>query len=221
MAARRGVVLTEEHRDLIATGELSLNELAGQLGISRQSLHTNFRRRGWPTTPTGDAVADTPAQPQPAPGSRPRQRPARTRPAATASTLPPAPIALPEAPAAPAMVDLSDDADLTELARRELANVALLGIAEARSILARGKLGAQALKAVVAAAGLADQLLRRAGHDVASTADQVAPRMIISEMTAAEVEAKRAEVEAEHNEAFGIVEDDDELDDGAPQLAAA
>lgn len=230
MAARRNVNLTTEHRDLIAAGELSLNELGGRLGVTRQTLHTNFKRRGWPTTPMADAGADdAPERHQPAPGSLTRQKPASARSASPTSSLLTAPVASPGPPAPPAAAiassPVADDGDLLEVARQELANVGLLVLAQTRNALARTQPGPQGIKALAAAAALADQLLRRAGLDVANPADAQVPRMVIAEMTAAECEAARAAAEAEHNESFGAAEDDDELDGDidrdAPQLAAA
>lgn len=233
MAARRNVNLTTEHRDLIAAGELSLNELAGQLGVTRQTLFVNFKRRGWRTTPVeaDDAGALSSPAEGASPGSRTtpstkrRQKPRNARSALTASTQPPAPTASPEAPLAPATVEIATAEEMVEHARRAIAAVALATLDRAHEVLSKPPIGAQSIRACIAAGALAIDQLARAGYDVATAGDQVAPRMIISEMTAAEVEQTRAAAEAEHNESFGAAEDDDELDGDidrdAPQLAAA
>lgn len=212
MAARRGVTLTEEHRDIIATGQLSMNELAGRLGISRQSLHTNFKRRGWSTTATADAVANAPAQPQRVLGSSARQRPVSARVASLAPCGVPPASASPGAPTAPAAAEIATAEELTEHARRAIAAVALAALDRAHEILSK-PLGASALKAAVAASAIAADQLARAGFDVASVGDQVAPTMTIMEMTAAEIEATQAAVEREYLQAIGAVEAEEDADD--------
>jgi hypothetical protein len=54
VARPRGVVLLDEHRRRVAAGELSLAELAAELGVARQSLHAAFKRRSWPTKPAAE-----------------------------------------------------------------------------------------------------------------------------------------------------------------------
>lgn len=225
MARRRNVSLTPEHARRVADGEATLSELAAELGIARQSLHTTFRRKGWPTTPVAampSPASTAPTAGPPAPGSptmapKGRRKPTSTQSAAPASISPAAPIGAPGAPAPPvtaiASAPVDDDGDLVEVARQELGNVALLVLARARDMLARTQPGPTGLKAVAAAAEVADRLLRRAGIDVANPADEQAPRMIISELTAAEVEATQWQVEAEYRQATGAVED---ADDTAP-----
>jgi hypothetical protein len=133
--------------------------------------------------------------------------------------MPPTQIAYPGQPqAAPAAIPsptFADSDDLTEAARIELANVALLALAQARDALARSQLGPQALKAVVAAAQTADTLLRRAGLDLANPAAGQAPQLTIREMTAERAAEIQAAVEAEYRgEMPGeLVDDADEMDE--------
>ena len=101
---------------------------------------------------------------------------------------------------------------MVEHARRAIAAVALAALDRAHEILSK-PLGASALKAAVAATVLAADQLRRAGFDVTSAGDQAAPTMIIQEMTAAEIEATQAAVEAEYRRAVGADEADEDADD--------
>ena len=118
MAARRGIVLTEQHRDRVAAGLATLSETAIELGLTKQALHTNFRRRGWPTRPIdlddNKHQALAPADDEPAASAAQRRtRPQRAHRAASPS---PSPRQRPAASQAPT-IDLHE----TEITGKALA----------------------------------------------------------------------------------------------------
>lgn len=235
MAARKNVELTKEHARRVASGSLTLSELATELGISKQGAHYRLRSKGWPTGPTdagnvAQAASAAPRAPQASTAasrpSTPRrcQRAASARSAAPASSVPPEAAASPEPLQAPPAVEIHSHGEMVEHARRAVAATALAALDRAYEILSK-PVGPQGLKAAISAVALAGDQLRRAGFDIATAGEAQAPRMIIQEMTAAEVEATRAEVEAEHRESFGTDDDDDELaediDEAGPRQRAA
>lgn len=235
MARKAGIALDEACAARVAAGELSLSELAGLCGISRQAVWKTFKRRGWSTRPAGDAgqVSDGVGRDSPgvgaatgAPGSDSGPSGAISAAAAPPHPLDPdrapaaalAPPAAPPLPALPAIA-VADADDLTELTRQAVANAALLAVAQANRILAGPQLGAQSLKAAVAAVALAVDQLERVGLLVDGAAANQAPTMTIVEMSASECAAAQLEAEAGYHGLEPI--DGDELeDDDEGELAA-
>lgn len=239
MARKAGTVLDEACAARVANGELSLSELAGLCGVSRQAVWKTFKRRGWSTRPAGDTCQESPGvgahgerlgagtptgTATGAPGAESGPSGAISAAAAPRHPLDPesrstAPVAPPAAPPLPAIA-VADADDLTELTRQAVANAALLAVAQANRILASSQLGAQSLKAAVAAVALAVDQLERAGITLDGTSGDTAPRMIIEELDAAACE--RIQIEAER-EYLGLVEpvDGDELEDADKAELAA
>lgn len=206
MAARRGVELGEEHRQRVMAGEVTLASLAAEIGVTRQTLFTAFRRRGWPTT-----AEDQPAKADTAPKAP--KKPARRQQPSPAPICPPASNPSPTAALAPpAALPWTTAAELAEFARQQVAGVALLTLAQLVDQLSRQRLGPGALKAGVQAAQGAAELLHRAGILLDQEGAQEAPKMIFVEMTAAEIATVQEQAEREFR-GEACIDDDDDPDD--------
>ena len=212
MVAKKGVVIGDEHQQLISSGHSTIAELADQLGVSRQTLHKIFTRRGWATKPEATIPAPTtPAvTPTPATGSGRRFR---RRPPAAGTILPPASASAPNvAPGALSVPSLpiptlASAEDLADLTRIELSNAALLAIALARDMMANNNVGPAGLKSIVAAMAGAADLLARCGSDLDASVSNGVTSLTVSEFAAADIERIRAEVEVAYHEGFGVADD--------------
>lgn len=196
---------SEDDRLRVALGEITLAELATLRGVSRQAAHQAFRRRGWATGrewPEGGPEAqDPPAG-------------VAVLPATSAGASP---------AAAPIALVWSSDEDLAELARLETRNAGLLLLSKVRDQLSGPHpLSPQAAKMAATALSLSVDLLERLGLPIAADMSQAVPRMLISEMTAAEMEATQAAAEAAHRGEYGGDDGDEPaLDDTlAPEPAS-
>lgn len=191
--------LTDDDRLAVANAETTIADIAAMRGVSRQAVHQAFARRGWPTTP----AAAQPAADDRSPSSG-YDAPASASPS-------------PEAPADAisallAQLGAGDDDDddvrasIADHARRAIATNALLTLSQATNLLSQSKVAPGALKAVSQAQLAAvDQLkaLGLLGKDLSSVAISGGMTMRIVEMTAEEVEAVRAETEADFRNSFG------------------
>lgn len=208
MAARRGVELNDEHRRRVAEGEIGLSALAGELGVSRQTIFAAFKRRDWLTTAAPAALHQAE---KPKIDARATKKPARRQGLSKAPNCQPAPNCALAASAAPAAaLPVVTAAELAEHARQQVAGVALLALAQLQDQLTSQRLGPGAVKAATQAAQGAADLLQRAGILIDDEASQEAPRMIFEELTAAECATICAQAEVEHG---GMFIPDDERDD--------
>ena len=203
MAAPRGIDLTSDHARRVAVGEVTLAQLAGEIGITRQTLHAAFRRRSWPTT-----AEDQPAKADTAPKAP--KKPARRQQPSPAPICPPASNPSPTAALAPpAALPWTTAAELAEFARQQVASVALLALGQLQDQFAGQRLGPGAIKAGAQAAQVAAELLHRAGVLIDGEASQDAPKMIFIEMTAAEIATVQQQAEREFRGEACIDVDDD------------
>jgi hypothetical protein len=201
VARRVGVVLLGEHRDLIARGELTVAALADQLGVSRQAIFSSFKKRAWPTRP---AAGKASIEVSPGVGSaEPAQKPVQRHQAGKARSYRPAAARAPAPAAGPPLTlpaaTFADDVDLLDLVREGAANALLLAIGQAQRLLA-GPIGPTGLKSTVAGLALALDQLDRVGLSLDGAGDAAAPKMIIMEHTADEVEALQREAEVAYRE---------------------
>ena len=238
MARPRGVVLDDSHRQRIADGTATLAEVAAELGIERQTAWSTFRRRGWSTTAAqaepAEPSADNPISPAAAPGkpAGQRQQSAPTNKAATSAQArsarsSEAPRAIPGnpgiqeqawRPACAARSVVRAGEELTEAARQELANIALLGLGHARSLLARDVVGANALKSTSNSASLAVDSSRQAGFSIGANEVGAVPEMRISSYSCEEEAEIQRQAEAEYHELQPQLDpDDDEVAPTTPR----
>lgn len=190
----------EDDRRRVELGEVTLAELAALRGVSRQAAHQAFRRRGWAT-----------GREWPEGGTVPEHQASAASPSATSAKA----TTEAEASAAPPFALIwGTDEDLAEIVRLEARNAGVLLVAKVRDQLAGPHpLSPQGAKMAAAALSLSVDLLERLGLPIAADTNQVVPRMVITEMTAAEIEATQAAAEAEHSgDCGGDDHDEPELD---------
>lgn len=221
MTAKVRLDLTDDDRTAVATGNITIADLAALRGVSRQAVQQAFRRRNWATTPSAAEAAGK--APQPA---------ASARAAASSDDRAPGDDASPEAAdGLSALLDQlgaggDDDDDvrvsIADHARRAIATNALLTLSQATNLLSQPRVAPGALKAVSQAQLAAvDQLksLGLLGKDLNAIAIPGGMTLRVVEMTASEVEAARAETESDFRNAFGgsaDLDDGDDLDDRPP-----
>lgn len=192
--------LTDEHRGRVAAGLASVAEVAAELGMSRQAAHRAFKRRGWPTAP---AVAENGGAKAPQRLEEAQEASSATKVAGPAGGASKAASGAANGHSEIGALFPTADAeealdDFLATIRLDVANTALLGLAQARALLAGNRLSPQGLKAIMAAAGLALDQLARAGYDLASPASAAAPKVIFEEITADEFARIREQANREY-----------------------
>ena len=204
---------SEEERQAVADGRATLSELAARFGLSRQSAHRYFKRRGWPVKAI--ARVDHPAG-QHLPGARkPPQSRQNTREVMSGSWMPgdseSAVLGDPGATNRPFADDADGDPiDAGQAVREAGFDVAYTVLLKARD-LAQQAGGAQSLRAVASAANSAIEIIKTIGIPLDGMTGYDVPALVIREMTSEEAQEIRNSSADEYAQEFG----DDVLTDDA------
>lgn len=215
------VELTEEDRDAVAAGRMTLTELAAARGVTKQAISARFQRLGW----SGRPIEPRPKARAKAKPARAARKPARARTAGPATTdahdsdnLAPAASQAPAAPIFCVWPDPDDDdgqADHAQMARHRTLNALTLAIIQGEAILSGPQLGPSALKATTQAVLLAHAKIEELTGQHATGA----PTMTIKVMDERRTQEVRDQAEADFRGEFPELapeaDDGDDLADGA------